>query len=499
MKKLFAILFLFTLSWTSLYANNYALTFDGADHYITLGDNFDDLNHITFEAVIKIDPTGGVRNLLRKERRFAWFIRDNKLEVQFSDGNTWLNTHIIGSSTVLPNNEWIHVATTFNAATGEMKFFINGEQDKAATVDNPPVAVDNNEPFYIGNNSSAIDGILNFDGTIDEVRIWNVVRTEAELQANKAKELDGNETNLVGYYTFNAISGTTLSDDSTNSYTGTLVNFDASWALPASNTVNLATKRLLFDGMNDYIDLGDTFEGVYAFTVAAWVKWDGIWDGKNYEAVVHKDLSFGAGLRSNNGSAKWHTNVIGSNVILDSATPITPNTWVHVATTRDAAGTMKMYIDGVLDANTINTTFTSVNNNNSLYIGQRDESGTIDAHFNGNIARVAFFTKELNITEINTLKDTTLNGTEDGLFASYPLSEGGGSVAKDSSSTQNDGTIYGATWTVSDLNNTDIFVKEGATTIHQFSASTDSWAMPLYSVDAGTDTDKFTIDSVQVS
>ncbi len=41
-----------------------------------------------------------------------------------------------------------------------------------------------------------------FSGVIDEVRFWNVARTQAEIQANKDKEIEPQD-NLIGYWRFN--------------------------------------------------------------------------------------------------------------------------------------------------------------------------------------------------------------------------------------------------------------------------------------------------------
>ena len=53
MKKLFTILFLFTISWTSLYANN-ALTFDGNDDFVN-ASSFELGGSMTFETWLKFD------------------------------------------------------------------------------------------------------------------------------------------------------------------------------------------------------------------------------------------------------------------------------------------------------------------------------------------------------------------------------------------------------------------------------------------------------------
>ena len=60
-------------------------------------------------------------------------------------------------------------------------------------------------------------------GEIDELRIWNDVRTESEINDNMFNELDGDEAGIVAYYKCQW-SGTTVSDNSFNTYNGTMVN-----------------------------------------------------------------------------------------------------------------------------------------------------------------------------------------------------------------------------------------------------------------------------------
>ena len=73
-------------------------------------------------------------------------------------------------------------------------------------------------------NSKTNDMHLTIDGKIDELRIWNDARTVTEIKSNIFKELDGNEANLTAYYKMSDGSGTSLTDNSSNSYTGTLTN-----------------------------------------------------------------------------------------------------------------------------------------------------------------------------------------------------------------------------------------------------------------------------------
>jgi hypothetical protein len=53
-----------------------------------------------------------------------------------------------------------------------------------------------------------------FSGVIDELRIWNIARTEADIRSTMNRLLTGTEANLVGYWRFDETSGTTFADRS---------------------------------------------------------------------------------------------------------------------------------------------------------------------------------------------------------------------------------------------------------------------------------------------
>lgn len=57
---------------------------------------------------------------------------------------------------------------------------------------------------------------------MDEVRIWSVARTQAEILATMRTMLIGNEPSLVSYWSLNEGDGQTIDDASINQNTGQL-------------------------------------------------------------------------------------------------------------------------------------------------------------------------------------------------------------------------------------------------------------------------------------
>jgi Concanavalin A-like lectin/glucanases superfamily len=115
------------------------------------------------------------------------------------------------ASTPVDNGQWMHVASTRNKTTGEVQLFINGMLEQSSTYSQQTNSLTASAILTIGGNT--VDGRY-FVGELDEVRIWNVVRTPAEIAANMFKKLAGTETGLVSYFKFDDTSAATAADTS---------------------------------------------------------------------------------------------------------------------------------------------------------------------------------------------------------------------------------------------------------------------------------------------
>ncbi|NPD44951.1 LamG domain-containing protein, partial [Lentimicrobium sp. S6] len=96
------------------------------------------------------------------------------------------------STAPLPLDVWTHVAIIADGSGS--KLYINGILD-----DTGGVADFYFNTFRFGGQFTAgyYEGI---DGMMDEVRLWNVVRTESEIRENMYQSLVGDESGLVAYF-----------------------------------------------------------------------------------------------------------------------------------------------------------------------------------------------------------------------------------------------------------------------------------------------------------
>lgn len=114
----------------------------------------------------------------------------------------------IQGSTAVNDDQWVHVAATRRGSTGEMALFVNGELEASGTSPNENPLVDP-ETIAIGGGSL----VRNFIGLIDEVRLWSVVRSPADIRANLHEVTSPDEPGLVAYYRFEE-GGTAAAEDS---------------------------------------------------------------------------------------------------------------------------------------------------------------------------------------------------------------------------------------------------------------------------------------------
>lgn len=206
---------------------------------------------------------------------------------------------------------------------------------------------------------------------------------------------------------------------------------------------NAQNNALDFDGTNDYIATASsmTLSGS-AVTLEAWIYVDVFQASSPYISsllgIEESDnaclLRLGdTGLAKNKLQFTLH---IGSNNInLDGITALSTNTWYHVAATYDGA-TMKIYVNGILDASTPQTgSFTA--SGNFLLADCGEWPGR---YLNGKMDEVRIWSNARSQAEIRANMYQELEGNEDNLVAYYKFDETSGTTANDS---QTDGTYDG--------------------------------------------------------
>ena len=187
---------------------------------LTLGSDY------TLEAWVRYDSaTFSAHHTMIME-----FGNDNPYFSLTPSGHLELNG-AVGDPSVFPKGEWVHIAATVESGTGTL--YVNGVAVASGTVTGGSAA-------DLGIGYHYLD--TGWVGLIDEVRVWNVARTPAQIAAVKDTQLTGNDAGLEAYWTFNEGAGTTTADLTGHGHSGTLTNaaaFDADGF--AGSVANFAT------------------------------------------------------------------------------------------------------------------------------------------------------------------------------------------------------------------------------------------------------------------
>jgi hypothetical protein len=200
---------------------NAAMTFDGADDILNVPDqaSLSGMAQLTIEAWFKCNPNGGATQALISKSKSIGGVggqRSYAMQVSaigqinfflYNSANQTL-TFTSASPTSLADGSWHHAAA--RVGNGTWAIFVDGTQSNAGSL---TLAVNSSTlPLRLGSSLSS-DGVTpnNFlNGSIEEVRIWNVARTQSEIQSTMNVGVNGVEPGLVGYWRFDEGSGQTV-------------------------------------------------------------------------------------------------------------------------------------------------------------------------------------------------------------------------------------------------------------------------------------------------
>ena len=115
-----------------------------------------------------------------------------------------------------PTNTWVHLA--FVSDTTATRLYVNGV---AQSTNSNTISLPLRQFGAITNGSGPRCA---FKGTVDEIRVWNVVRSAEDILAEMVQPLTNTPAGLVAYWKFDEGSGSTVSDATTNHCNGSLVN-----------------------------------------------------------------------------------------------------------------------------------------------------------------------------------------------------------------------------------------------------------------------------------
>lgn len=198
-----------------------ALHFNGIDQSAETPDSplLDLSKTWTLEAWIFPNPSEAARqDIVAKwggpAAAYILLLQSGQITLGTHDGtNTTLN---IGSNSI-EAGEWSHVAAVFE--NGRATIYLNGFAD--AVRSDMVVPQNGTAPVMLGSQDRFGSW---YSGVIDEVRVWNVARTQQQIFSSKDVQVPSGAAGLVAYWRLDEGSGDSASDATGNGHTIQLGN-----------------------------------------------------------------------------------------------------------------------------------------------------------------------------------------------------------------------------------------------------------------------------------
>ena len=210
-----------------------ALYFDGTDDYLSVTGFSMTTQALTVEAWVSISwypvypAYGKIMDFGGPTPGGRFTLQSTPTGVNFSiDGG--------GPPPVAPDayveaplilSTWHHVAGTWESS-GIMHLYVDGILVDTGTYAVSQLTIASGNSSYIGKRYttySGDDGAVDcFAGAIDELRVWNVVRTPEQIAADYNQQVAGNTQGLVSYWHFDEGAGVVTGDSTGHGWSAIL-------------------------------------------------------------------------------------------------------------------------------------------------------------------------------------------------------------------------------------------------------------------------------------
>ena len=524
-----------------------ALNFDGTNDYVTMGPaaGTGALGATAFTLETWFKWTGGgtpvttggggiaafiplvtkgaaqAESPLNVNANYLLGIAGGRLAGDFEDSATGLNHPVCTAATqpTISTNVWHHAAATYNGTCWAL--YLDGVAlpiDTACSVCAggactvcPSATPESTsiQHFGLGTTLTSTGTAAGFyQGRLDEVRVWNVARSQAQIQASQFQEVS-TAANLIGRWGLNDNGPATAADSTTPAENGTLTNGPAwspadkapvppgtcsntpipncasctadyqcndsnSCTTDSCNTTDDAAVSFPSPGAAaNHVDLAlgsgsaaspdyVNYFGTGSFTIEGWVYTDGgaasltgIFRGGQQGAFPQVAVQLtGTGNLQLAGSVE--TNTSGTQVDVTHATALTANTWAHFAFVVDRTPgnqQLRLHLNGgapaTAVANLLGTSPVSFTSQSMIGAGRLD-TGAVGLPFDGRLDEIRIWNYARTQTETTADMGREI-GSAPGLVHRWSFNEGSLTTAADSAGGIT-GTLTGATtWSTTGL------------------------------------------------
>ena len=221
----------------------YRLNFDGVDDYIRINDigtfsqftigfwvnpsyTWDDLPTNPYRTVLET----AIGSVFLVERDGSGTFRLPGLDMSYypTEGK------------IIPFHKWTYVTLVYTG--NEKLIYVNGVEKARRSA---PTGVVDLSTLYVGRYGSGTSNPWrNFKGSLDELSIWNVAKTQTGIQQDYTNTLSGNEPGLVGLWKFDSVTTEKAFDQSGKNHQAVASGFspptiDFKNTLPEKNKISV--------------------------------------------------------------------------------------------------------------------------------------------------------------------------------------------------------------------------------------------------------------------
>lgn len=300
-------------------------------------------------------------------------------------------------------NRWNHLAATFQD-TGDcfsgVKVFINGVvipiSPSSGNTGLSGLKSDNGIPILFG---ASLGGVTPFDGRLDEIKIYNYARTEAQVVSDMTGG-GSTERTPTGYWKFDEGVGTIANDSTFYGENGTLNG--AVW-----NSNGRFGKAVQLSGAaGSYVNLGDAkgMRLASASAITAWVKPQSVNDGATHTIFSKWGATNGTDAYALQiGTTGKVVFQIGNGQQQESVTGqtvLSANNWYHVAAVFSPGNSLTVYVNGKKDNELVSGVYLAILNSDATntVIGAEKLGST--NNFGGLIDEVKVYDGALSASDI---------------------------------------------------------------------------------------------------
>ena len=410
--------------------------FDGVSDIVDLGNIHND-TVFTVSAWIKRDRIDGTYSegvvgkwATTNDDDKHWLLYSTPVSHTFIINQTNNTKIICAGPASISSNQWYHLAATLDGTN--IKLYVDGSLVDTQTYDGTIKINATNTKIGVFSDSNNNF----FEGKIADVRYY-----DTDLTASQISDIYAGtdvQTNLAGHW----LTDNDDVEDKAGTNDGTNFGSTYSYDNPPMDLVPSRQASRDFDGVSDYVDLGNIFSGDTVFSVSSWIKKE------------TTDASFGKGViskfDSGGGGMSWvlftgetdvrflirQTN--NTNIICISTTDASVGEWFHLSATVDGSE-IKIYINGNLqDTTAFDGTITT--STASVVIGAYNALTSANFFQDGKIADVRYYDTDLTASQILDIYNGTTDRTN--LIGQWLTNS---DEVLDHAGT-NDGTNFGSTY-----------------------------------------------------